>query len=64
MNSIQVFNNVQFGTIRTTGTADNPQFCLADVCKAVGLTTNGITRRWKSHSTLTPLGKQDYSLWP
>ena len=19
---------------------------------------------WKSHSTLTPLGKQDYSLWP
>ncbi|WP_373273915.1 hypothetical protein [Segatella salivae] len=20
--------------------------------------------RWKSHSTLTPLGKQDCSLWP
>ncbi|EFV05442.1 hypothetical protein [Segatella salivae] len=23
-----------------------------------------IERAWKSHSTLTPLGKQDCSLWP
>lgn len=38
MNEIQIFNNPQFGEIRTAGTAENPLFCLADVCKAVGLT--------------------------
>lgn len=42
---IQVFRNSLFGEIRTTGSADNPLFCLSDVCKAVGLTTNGISRR-------------------
>ena len=37
MNEIQIFSNPQFGDIRTAGTADNPLFCLADVCKAVGI---------------------------
>lgn len=37
-NQMQIFNNPQFGEIRTAGTAENPLFCLADVCKAVGLT--------------------------
>ena len=37
MNEIQVFNNEQFGAIRTAGTADNPMFCLADVCNAIGI---------------------------
>ena len=37
MNDIQVFNNEQFGAIRTAGTADNPMFCLADVCNAIGI---------------------------
>lgn len=36
-NDIQIFQNEQFGTIRTAGTADEPLFCLADVCKAVGI---------------------------
>ena len=36
-NEIQIFQNEQFGTIRTAGTADEPLFCLADVCKAVGI---------------------------
>jgi anti-repressor protein len=35
---IQIFNNPQFGQIRTTGTSEQPLFCLADICKAVGLT--------------------------
>lgn len=35
---IQIFQNEQFGTIRTAGTADEPLFCLADICKAVGIT--------------------------
>lgn len=34
---IQIFQNEQFGPIRTAGTADDPLFCLADVCKAVGI---------------------------
>lgn len=38
MSEIQIFNNPQFGHVRTAGTADNPLFCLADVCKAVDLT--------------------------
>lgn len=37
MNDIQVFNNPQFGSVRTAGTADNPMFCLADVCQAIGI---------------------------
>lgn len=37
MNDIQVFNNPQFGDIRTAGTADAPMFCLSDVCKAIGI---------------------------
>lgn len=40
MNSIQVFNNPQFGAVRTAGTADNPMFCLADVCNAIGITNS------------------------
>lgn len=36
MNDIQVFNHPQFGSIRTAGTADNPEFCAMDICKALG----------------------------
>ena len=31
-NEIQIFNNPQFGQIRTAGTAENPLFCLSDIC--------------------------------
>ena len=34
--NVQVFNNEQFGSIRTTGTADETLFCAADICKALG----------------------------
>ena len=44
-NLIQVFNNPQFGKIRTAGTADNPLFCLSDVCKALGLTAKFVNQR-------------------
>lgn len=37
MNDIKIFENEKFGKVRTAGTADNPLFCLADVCKAVEL---------------------------
>lgn len=34
---IQIFQNEQFGTIRTAGTADEPLFCLADICRVLDL---------------------------
>ena len=40
MNDIQVFNNEQFGDIRTAGTPQEPIFCAADICRALGY-TNG-----------------------
>lgn len=36
-NGITIFNDERFGEIRTAGTADNPMFCLADVCQAIGI---------------------------
>lgn len=67
-NQIQVFNNPKFGEIRTTGSADNPAFCLTDVCKALGLTTNGITRRLQddvisNHPIIDRLGRTQQALF-
>ena len=45
MQSIQVFNNPAFGNIRVAGTDTNPQFCLADVCKALGFTAKFVNQR-------------------
>lgn len=42
---ITIFNNPQFGDIRTAGTADNPLFCLADVCKVLDLQTGATKNR-------------------
>ena len=42
---ITIFNSPQFGEIRTAGTADNPMFCLADVCKALDLQPSAVMRR-------------------
>lgn len=42
---ITIFNNPQFGDIRTAGTTDNPLFCLADVCKALDLQPSAVMRR-------------------
>lgn len=41
MNEIKIFENERFGKIRTAGTAENPMFCLIDVCKILGLKTDG-----------------------
>ena len=42
---IQLFTNPTFGSVRTAGTADNPYFCLADVCKALDLSVKGVSQR-------------------
>lgn len=36
MNEVQIFKSEQFGEIRTAGTADEPMFCAADICRALG----------------------------
>lgn len=42
---ITIFNNPQFGDIRTAGTPEAPLFCLTDVCKALGLSAKGVNQR-------------------
>nr|DAF76599.1 MAG TPA: KilAC domain protein [Bacteriophage sp.] len=35
MNELQIFNNEEFGEIRTVVVNDEPMFCLIDICKAL-----------------------------
>lgn len=50
--SIKIFENAQFGQIRTSvSESGEPLFCLADVCKALGLTNSR-----KVKTTLNPRG--------
>ena len=41
MNSIEIFKNERFGEIRVAGTSDEPLFCLADICRAMGISNVG-----------------------
>lgn len=45
MNEIKVFKNDAFGAIRTAGTSEEPLFCLADVCNALGLQAKHVMER-------------------
>lgn len=38
MSEVKIFNNEEFGEIRTVTVNNEPMFCLADICKALGLT--------------------------
>ena len=43
---IQIFNfESEENQIRIIGTADDPKFCLADICKILGLTAKGVGQR-------------------
>lgn len=60
---ITIFNNPQFGDIRTAGTPETPLFCLADVCKALELQASAVIRRLDdgvitSHPISDSLGRQ------
>lgn len=62
--AIQVFSSEQFGNIRTAGTADNPMFCLVDVCRVLEINqTKNAKSRLNQRGvslipTLTAGGKQ------
>lgn len=47
MSEITIFKNDQFGEIRTAGTADNPMFCLSDVCRVLDLQASDVKKRLK-----------------
>ena len=62
MNDLQIFNNDDFGQIRTAGTAENPTFCLADLCRALELDSSAVARRLEdevisSHPIIDSLGR-------
>lgn len=65
-NDIQIFDNPQFGSIRTAGTPEQPLFCLADVCKSLDLRAADVKRRLdkgvvSTHPLSTSGGMQAFS---
>ena len=42
MNELQIFNNEEFGSVRTITKDNEPWFCLVDICKALELTNSRI----------------------
>ena len=46
-NEIKIFDNPQFGEIRTSGTSEKPMFCLADVCRVLNLQVTPTKNRLK-----------------
>lgn len=64
MNEMQIFNNSEFGEIRTITKDDEPMFCLADVCKALELSNPSMIKSRLNEKgisnidTLTTGGKQ------
>ena len=68
MNEIQVFNNTQFGEVRSINRNGEPWFVAADVCRAldVGNSRQALTRLDEDEkgviSTDTPGGRQEMSI--
>lgn len=61
--AMQIFSNPDFGDMRVLGDYDNPLFCLADVCRILGLEVNNVVRRLddgvcSKHPIIDSLGRQ------
>lgn len=58
MNELQIFNNEEFGEVRTITKDNEPMFCLADVCKALEISNVGNVKQRLSekgiHTADTP----------
>lgn len=48
MDELMVFQNPEFGEIRTAEVNGEPWFCLADICRPLGLQAKECRRRLKS----------------
>ena len=55
MNGIQIFNNEEFGEIRTAVVNDEPMFCLMDICKALGMSNPTMVAQRLDEDELTKL---------
>ena len=65
---VVVFENEQFGQIRTAGTSENPLFCLADVCSVLDLQTSRVKDRLEdgvisSNPIVDRLGRKQNALF-
>lgn len=60
MNDLQIFNNEEFGEIRTAVINDEPMFCLIDICKALEIknATDVAKRLDEDERTRLNLGRQ------
>lgn len=60
MNDLQIFNNEEFGEIRTAVVNDEPMFCLIDICKALEIknATDVAKRLDEDERTRLNLGRQ------
>lgn len=60
MNDLQIFNNEEFGEIRTAVVNDEPMFCLIDICKALEMSnpTMVAQRLDEDERTKLDLGRQ------
>lgn len=47
MDKIRIFQNESFGEVRVTGTSEEPLFCLADICRILGLQVTPTKNRLK-----------------
>ena len=60
MNDLQIFNNEEFGEIRTVVVNEEPMFCLTDICKALEIknATDVAKRLDEDERTRLNLGRQ------
>lgn len=60
MNNLQIFNNEEFGSVRTITKDNEPMFCLADICKALEIknATDVAKRLEEDEVTRLNLGSQ------
>lgn len=68
MNELQIFNSEQFGRIRAVEMDGEPWFCLADVCKPLGLEASKCKTRLKTDGLLSregvdSMGRRNTMLW-
>lgn len=68
MNELMIFNNPEFGQIRTVEQNGEPWFCLADVCKPLGLEAWKCKTRLKADGLLSregvdSMGRKNTMLW-
>lgn len=61
MNEVTIFQNEQFGEIRTAGTAEKPMFCLSDICRVLEIQVQNTKKRLDDrgvYSVSTPTKNQ------